>query len=346
MRHGKTALAVLLLLILATQSAYSAGRAKLIVTSDNRTQLDIARDISRFVALPANLKLDIGGVSGPAEALQILQRGPNANLAIFPATAPYAYANAASRGSLDAVQAFAPIRVVAPLYSEEIHFIARADSPYNAVHDIQDARINVGAQKGSTALSVATLYRLLFDRPIARMQLSELSYEKALVSLVTDKSVDIVAIIGDQPVRVLGGMKPEARQFIKLLRFDVSHPSSAEVLKVFSETTISASSYKSLLTEDLPGIALTSYLVVYRPRFDTSDPWMRAFARSWCLNAERIRASEYSKILAPTFSPMKSGDRWPYASSKLFAPADCSASTELGSIATCPDEDRGLGLCD
>lgn len=346
MLRGKTALTVLLLLIVATPSAYATGRAKLIIASDNRTQIEIARDISRLVALPANLKLDVVGVSGPAEALQILQREQNANLAIFPATAPYAYAHAASRGNLDAIQAFAPIRVVAPLYAEEVHFIARADSPYNAIQDIQDARINVGAPKSTTALSVGALYRLLFGRPIAEVQLSGLSYEKALVSLVTDKSVDIVAIIGDQPVKVLAAMKPEARQFIKLLRFDGSHPSSLEVLQVFSETAISASSYKNLLTEDLPGIALTSYLVVHRPRFGTLDPRMGAFAKSWCQNSARIRASGHSKVLVPSFSPMESGDRWPYANSALFAPADCSASAELEAIETCPHEDRGLGLCD
>ena len=37
-----------------------------------------------------------------------------------------------------------PLRVIMPLYNEEIYFIVRADSPLNYVHEIKDAKINVG----------------------------------------------------------------------------------------------------------------------------------------------------------------------------------------------------------
>ena len=35
-----------------------------------------------------------------------------------------------------------PLRVVMPLYNEEIYFIVRADSELNYIHDIKNARIS------------------------------------------------------------------------------------------------------------------------------------------------------------------------------------------------------------
>jgi hypothetical protein len=44
-----------------------------------------------------------------------------------------------------------------PLYNEKIHFVARADSPLNHIHEIKDARINAGANGSGTALATVPL---------------------------------------------------------------------------------------------------------------------------------------------------------------------------------------------
>ncbi len=59
-----------------------------------------------------------------------------------------------------------PLRVIMPLYNEEIHFIARADSDRNYVHEIRIAKINAGELGSGTALTSATLYRLMFGEAI------------------------------------------------------------------------------------------------------------------------------------------------------------------------------------
>ena len=55
-----------------------------------------------------------------------------------------------------------PLRVIMPLYNEEIYFIVRADSPLNYIHEIKDAKINAGQLGSGTALTATTLYRLMF----------------------------------------------------------------------------------------------------------------------------------------------------------------------------------------
>ena len=50
---------------------------------------------------------------------------------------------------------------------------------------------------------------------------------------MTDKSVDVVAIIAGQPAKLLIDMKPEARQYIKLLKFDRDNAASAAALRTY-----------------------------------------------------------------------------------------------------------------
>ncbi len=63
-----------------------------------------------------------------------------------------------------------PLRVIMPLYNEEIYFVVRADSPLQYVHDIRGARINTGPIGSGTALTTTTLYRSMFGEPIRRRE--------------------------------------------------------------------------------------------------------------------------------------------------------------------------------
>ena len=71
-----------------------------------------------------------------------------------------------------------------------------------------------------TALSATTLYRLMFEQPLPEGNATYVSNEEALIKLTTDKSVDVAIIVAGQPAKLFADMKPEARQFIKLLKLD------------------------------------------------------------------------------------------------------------------------------
>ena len=134
-----------------------------------------------------------------------------------------AFLDQAAAGNASAGTIIRPLRVIMPLYNEEIYFIVRADSPMNFVHEIKDARINTGPVGSGTALTTTTLYRLMFNEPLSESKASLLSNEDALLKLITDKSVDVVAIVAGQPAKLFTDMKPEVRQFIKMLKFDANH---------------------------------------------------------------------------------------------------------------------------
>lgn len=317
---------------IATTTA--ATRIRLFAAVDSRTQAATGLDISQFIAAPADIRLSVVSATGPAESLLRLQDEPLWGLAILPADVLHAYADAAEQGNADAVQMLSPVRMVAPLYTTETYFIVREDSTYEAFHDIRDAKINVGPSTGTTALSVGMIYRLMFDVSIQEHNLSTLAHEDALVNLITQKGVDVVAISGDQPLKLLANMKPEARRYVRLLRFDSTHPSSQKVLEIYAPTTIRSENYRNFLQKDYPSVGTTQYLVAYRRKILDPDGSYGRFIRSWCANPNRARADNIANISA-LVPPLK-------------LPTVDFGLCEQGNSKQkkgCPHENQALGLC-
>ena len=103
----------------------------------------------------------------------------------------------------------------------------------------------------------------MFNEPVAEANASLVSNEDALVKLISTNSLDVVAVIAGQPAKLLVDMKPEARQLIKLLKFDPNQESSKAALETYFPATVRASSYPNLLAEYIPGLAVKAFLVTY-----------------------------------------------------------------------------------
>ena len=188
-----------------------------------------------------------------------------------------------------------PLRVILPLYNTEIHYIVRADSPMNYLHDIKDAKINGGLVGSGAAYITHTLYRMMFDKPIPEANASFLSNEEALTKLITDKSVDVVVVAAGQPAPLVVNMKPEAQKFIKFLKFDPNHSSSKLPLTTYTYATVKKSSYPNLLTEDFTTIAVGAFLVTYDYNMQGTMDHMVRFARSLCQHFPELREQGHPK---------------------------------------------------
>lgn len=344
--HG---LVIIALLSFLSQPIWAATKMKILTGPENGIQPQIAANIAEFVAPAANISLDIITTAGPVDTLQRLQRLPNSNeisLAFLSSDTAHAYNDAATRGSPEANQLLAPVRLLAPLYNEEIYFVVRSDSSYNSLHDIKNARINVGPLKSGTALTTTALYRLLFDEAIPDDKAVFLSYEEALVKLITDQSVDVVAIVAAAPARLLAEMKPQARRYVKLLKFDPTRPNSNAVLMVYGEATVRATNYPNLLDEDMPGLSLKSYLVAYGIHDGETDTQLARLMRAWCQNLPRMSAEGHPKwreveIVRPDGIP-----GWNHARSAARELAACPTGNAAALPAPCTQQQRVLGLCE
>jgi hypothetical protein len=344
-RCGRLLIAAAMALQLANALA---DDIKLLTGPQHTTQQQIGGELAWYVTPFTDLTLDPIPTAGPTDILQRLRdedkRGAVVNLALLQADVAQTYLLAAERGNTNAASWLAPLRVVAPLYNEELHFIVRSDSGFETVQDIRDARINVGPLKGGTALSVVTLYRLLFDAMPADQKLSRLSHGEALTKLLTDKTIDVVALLADQPAPLLANMKPEARRFVKLLKFDATRPESAAALRVYRVATLRQASYPNLLGEDIPALAVQLYLVAHS-RQDAADERLRRFANAYCQQLPRLKAEGHPKWRELDAGLPALAPGWHYAKAPALELARCLGIAESEIPDTCQPTERTLGLC-
>src|ERR1044072_8833142 len=273
-----------------------AGTSYKIVTADQRgTYFAIGNDLAKMVASRADIDLEVVPTSGSAENVKLLRHEPGVNRAIVQADVYQAFVDRGASRTPEAARITRPLRVILPLYNTEIHYIARADSDLNYLHDIKDAKINGGLVGSGAAFITHTLYRKMFDRPMPEANATFMPNDEALVKLITDKSIDVAVVAAGQPAPIIANMKPEAQKFIKLLRFDPKHPSSKRPLSIYAPATVRAASYPNLLTEDFTTIAVGAFLVTYVYKLEATTRYLVRFARSLCRNFDTLQKSGHPK---------------------------------------------------
>jgi TRAP-type uncharacterized transport system substrate-binding protein len=217
------------------------------------------------------------------------------------------------------------------------------------MHEVKDAKINAGALRSGTALTATTLYRQMFGVPLPDANASFLSNEEALAKLVTDRSLDVVVVVAGQPAKLLADMKPEARQLIKLLKFDPEHPTSKAALVTYFPATIRAASYPNLLPEDVPGLTVKAFLVTYDFTLNLTTSHLTRFARSLCQNFPRLQAEGHPKWREVQLALPPLGKGWAYYAPMARELRNCtpgpSASPSPPRVAACSQQERILGLC-
>jgi uncharacterized protein len=323
---------------------------KIATASEKGTYFAIGKDLAKFVAPDARIQLEVLPTAGSAENVKLLRFEPGVKFAVVQADVFQAFMDKAGAGNAEAARMIRPLRVILPLYNTEIHYIVRADSPMNYLHDIKDAKINGGLVGSGAAYIAHTLYRMMFDKPIPEANDSFLSNEEALTKLITDKSVDVVVVAAGQPAPLIANMKPEAQKFIKLLKFDPKHPSSKLPLTTYSYATVLKSSYPNLLTQDFTTIAVGAFLVTYDYNMTGTVDNMVRFARSLCQNFPVLRAEGHPKWREVDLSLPKLATGWTYYPPTEREIRACVAAqktkVQVKPKKICIPEERILGLCD
>ena len=336
----------------------SAGAAaptvnyKIVTASERGTYIKIGRDLAQFIAPAADMALDAVPSAGSAENVRRLRYEAGVKLALVQSDVYQAFLDMGASGNTAAASIIRPLRVIMPLYNEEIYFIVRADSERNYVHEIRNAAINLGEFGSGTALTTATLYRSMYGEPVPDAKATYLSNEEALKRLVTDKSIDVVAVVAGQPAKLLVDMTPQSRQLIKLLKFDTAHPSSKTVLKTYFPARVLASNYPNLLSDDLPGLAVKAFLVTYDFQLASTEGHLRLLARSLCQNFSTLREKGHPKWREVELALPDLGRGWFYYAPTARELNACLSSSSRDAAAPgmrsdkpCSQAERVLGLC-
>jgi TRAP transporter TAXI family solute receptor len=335
------------LLSMACGIVHAAASYK-IVTADKRgTYFAIGADLAKMVAPNADIELEVVPTDGSAANIRLLREEPGVKFAIVQADVYQAFVDRAAQANKEAVRIMRPLRVILPLYNTEIHYIARADSELNYLHDLKNARINGGLVGSGAAFITHTLYRMMFGSPIPEARASYLPNDEALVKLITDKSIDVAVVAAGQPAPIIANMKPEAQKYIKLLKFDPAHPSSKQPLTIYAPSTVRAASYPNLLKEDFTTISVGAFLVTYDYQMQNTVEHLVRFARSLCQNFNTLQSKGHPKWREVALDLPALNDGWTYYPPTAREIRNCIAGAKAGArpARACTNEERILGFC-
>lgn len=344
---------LLCLLLMSPALVFARIEYKIVTASERGTYIEIGRDLAKWVADPAGINLEVLPSKGSAENVQRLRYEPGVKLALVQSDVYQALLDQAKAGNRPAGQIIRPLRVILPLYDEEIYFVTRADSPLNFIHEMKDKKINVGPVGSGTALSATTLYRLMYGQNLPDGNVSYLSNEEALLKLTGDKSIDVVVIVAGQPAKLFADMKPEARQYIKLLRLDEKAPEALRVTKTYFPAVIRSTSYPSWISQDVPTLTVKAFLVTYDYEPKLTQAYLRRFSEALCLNFDNLQSHGHQKWkqVKMELPPLSKG--WAYYPPMERVLRACAAHrfTAATPVATpslaenCSQQENVLGLC-
>jgi hypothetical protein len=328
---------------------------KIVTASKSGTYIQIGRDLAKWVAEPAGIDLEVLESKGSAENVQRMRFEPGVKLALVQSDVYQAFLDEAKAGNAEAGNIIRPLRLIMPLYDEEIYFVARADSPLTSIHEIKNKKIGVGPLGSGTALTSRTLYQLMFGEPIPPDNAQYLSNEDALARLTVDKTIDVAIIVAGQPAKLFSEMKPEARNYIKILKLDDKAPETARAKKTYFPATIRAANYSTWLTDDIPTLTVKAYLVTYEYGLQSTVGNLTRLADSLCANFDKLQASGHPKWKQVRLELPALSQGWSYYKPMEKRLRACiGAQSVAGAPAwakpppkgrTCTEQELVLGIC-
>jgi len=267
---------------------------KIVTGPERGTYIQFGNDLSKWVAQPVGIDLEVVASKGSAENVQRMRFEPGVKLALVQSDVYQAFVDMANSGNPDAGTTIRPLRLIMPLYDEEINVVVRADSPMKTLADIKDKTISVGLLGSGTAQSATTLYHLMFGKPIPEQNVVHLSNEDALAALIV-KKIDVAIIVVGQPANLFNGMKPDLLQQLRLLPADPNAPETARAKQTYFPTTIHQSSYPGWLKEDVPAVTVKAFLVTYDYGLRDTVSNLNHFADSLCTNFDNLQEHGHPK---------------------------------------------------
>ena len=264
----------------------------------------------------------------------------------------------------------ANLRVVMPLYKEEVHFLVRKDDPVEFIHQIKGKAIWMDVEKSGTYLTALNIYSKLFqDRPnsvepfinttatgddegtkrrrSAIMALSDPAYYNAY------PRVDVLVLVGGQPLKLLEQNIPAN---LKLLKFDPAQPAADKILQEYQKADINKSSYPllNMAENDVPSLAVDSYLITANFVDPKRNQFVKDFSGQLCSKFGVLQEKGHNKWKSLAWQPGQSlpplAAGWKYSDNSSQQLVNCQKTAAAGSgsppaTSACSPQDRVTGLC-
>lgn len=359
-----------LALCYASHAAALASNA-IVTGNQSDTYYRVGEDLKQY-AMPELRNLTS---KGAVDNIKALSKTAGVSFAIVQSDVYQTYVNLEKNDPDPAVRQWASdllhsLRVIAPLYNEEIYFIVRKDSPMQELQDIEDKRLAIGPDGSGANLTAKNIYYKLFGKaPVvvkpfieagvlgtdegtkySRSALWHLAHPEAGPE---ERKADVVVLIGGQPLPLLQRLGKD----YKLLATNIKNDATEALLKDYSIGFADQKNYP-FLPKHMPVMMVQSYLVTAQFRDKQRNDFVKKFAGALCQNYEKLQEHGHEKWKALTWSPanprlpsLLSG--WSYSTvTKPILESCAPTATTSAPIAAatpsslpCSMEDRAIGFC-
>jgi len=184
-----------------------------------------------------------------------------------------------------------PLRVLAPLYAEEVVFIVRADSRLKFIHDLRGRRVNIGSAREGSSQTAREIYRQMFGTAMAEP--SQLGKDEALAELVGFRSIDAMVLVEPQPSAWLASLHPNTTRGLRVLRLDRKQPEDRRAMQEF-QTSVLRAGPGLKKGESIPTLTTMTYLAVSGTD-DADAKQLADMVRALCSELPRLRADGHPK---------------------------------------------------
>lgn len=250
------------------------------------TYIAIGRDIAK-AAKAEGIEIEVKDSGGSIDNIKRITSGENAALGIVQSDVLTFLKRSHSPDTQRAAEA---IRLVFPLYPEEIHILAHKD--IKSISDLMGKNVVIGEESSGSMLTSVNLFSILGVMPGAMMKISP---PEGVVAVLR-KEADAMIFVGGKPVRVFKNLEdlnaPENKQFVELLK-DVHFVPLKEsvLLRNYGKAEITHEDY-NFVTDPVPTLSVHAALVAYD--FSASG---RSYSQDRCEQVRKVAKAIGDNIL-------------------------------------------------
>ncbi|BAU63168.1 TRAP transporter solute receptor [Stanieria sp. NIES-3757] len=223
----------------------------ILTASERGTYYAIAEDLEKLVSQSA-IDLDVIPSDGALKNVYELYNHPSIPLALSQLDI-LAFMNTMANDDEDMRQQFEALRLVLPLYQEEVHLLAHDE--IKSIADLNNKKVAIGAEGSGTSI---TAVMMLQNARVAPQQLLQLEPLRAIDALRKREIDALFYVVGIPDRAFVEEISAEDR--LKLVPVQIeSVPNDEFFSKIYSNTTIPAQTY-SWQAEPVETVAVQSAL--------------------------------------------------------------------------------------
>lgn len=244
-------------ILIAPASAQNSPPIGMVTGSKTGTYIAFGKDMAR-VAQKEGVTINVLDSKGSIDNIKRITSKEKVGLAIVQSDVLGFLSRSKNPES---VEIAGKLRLVAPLYSEEVHILAR--NSIQSLSDLNGKRVVVGSEGSGSMITAVNIFSILGITPA---QMFKIEPPQGVVA-VLNAEVDAVVFVGGKPVKMFKNMEGIANIKVgpnagKLDQVHFLPITDKKLMEEYKPATLSKADY-SFIPSDIATVSVPSLLITY-----------------------------------------------------------------------------------